>query len=126
MEPFPRARGVNEMNGSEREMAVADLIEDLLRLSALERAFLERWRSALATASGASQLVRVLDRMKVLASVEARAQRDRDLAIVAAIERVEFGGESPRVEDPGGAEGGVAQDTSGRPVEDRNEHGAPE
>ena len=33
------------MNESVREMAVADLMEDLRRLSALERDFLDRWRA---------------------------------------------------------------------------------
>jgi hypothetical protein len=80
------------MNESVLEMAVADLLEDLRRLSTLERDFLERWRAALDTMSSTPQLARVFDRVKLLAAVEAKAQRDRDITIVAAIERLEFGG----------------------------------
>jgi hypothetical protein len=80
---------------SVREMAVADLLEDLRRLSPLERDFLDRWRATLGTTSRAPQLARVFDRLKLLASVEAKAQRDQDFAILAAIDDVEFGAPAP-------------------------------
>ena len=88
------------MNESVREMAVADLLEDLRRLSPLERDFLERWRAALDTTTTTAQLARVFHRVKLLAAVEAKAQRDRDLAILAAIEQVEFGCPVPEVSRP--------------------------
>jgi hypothetical protein len=94
------------MNESVREMAVADLMEDLRRLSALERDFLDRWRAALDTMSSTPQLARVFDRVKLLAAVEAKAQRDRDISILAAIERVEFDGLLPDADCPSG--GGTA------------------
>jgi hypothetical protein len=81
---------VNPMHDVMREMAVAELIEDLRRLSPLERDFLNRWRTALDTMSGTPQVARVFDRLKILASLDAKAQRDRDAAILATMERVEF------------------------------------
>ena len=86
-----RTQEGTSMNESARELAVADLLEDLRRLSPLERDFLDRWRATLGTTCSAPQLARVFDRLKVLASVEAKAQRDRDLTILAAIDQVEFG-----------------------------------
>lgn len=88
------------MNESVREMAVADLMEDLRRLSALERDFLARWRAALDSMSSTPQLARVFDRVKLLAAVEAKAERDRDISILAAIERAEFDGLLPDAECP--------------------------
>jgi hypothetical protein len=88
------------MNDSVREMAVADLLEDLRRLSPLERDFLERWRAALDTTTTTAQLARVFDRVKLLVAVEAKAQRDRDLDILAAIEQVEFVSPVPEVSRP--------------------------
>lgn len=79
------------MNESVREMAVADLVADVRGLSTLERDFLDRWGSALHTMSSTPQLARVFDRVKLLAAVEAQAQRDDDTALLAVIERVEFG-----------------------------------
>jgi hypothetical protein len=90
------------MNESVREMAVADLMEDLRRLSALERDFLDRWRAALDSMSSTPQLARVFDRVKLLAAVEAKAQRDRDISILADIERVEFDGLLPDADCPSG------------------------
>jgi hypothetical protein len=81
------------MNESVREMAEADLLEDMRHLSTLERDFLNRWRAALGAMSSTPQLARVFDRVKLLAAVEAKAQRDEDAAILAAIERVEFEGQ---------------------------------
>jgi hypothetical protein len=78
------------MNEYLREMAVADLMEDLRRLSTLERDFLERWRAAVDLMPSTPQLARVFDRVKLLAAVEAKSRRDHDAAILAAIERVEF------------------------------------
>jgi hypothetical protein len=83
------------MDESVREMAVADLLQDLRRLSPLERDFLDRWRATLGTTCSAPQLARVFDRLKLLASVEAKAQRDQDLTILAAIDHVEFGAPAP-------------------------------
>jgi len=87
------------MNESVREMAVADLLEDMRHLSSLERDFLDRWRAALGMMSSTPQLARVFARVKLLAAVEAKAQRDQDAAILAAIEQVEFEGQSPNVDD---------------------------
>ena len=78
------------MNEYLREMAVADLMEDLRRLSTLERDFLERWRAAVDLMPSTPQLARVFDRVKLLAAVEAKSRRDHDAAVLAAIERVEF------------------------------------
>ena len=78
------------MNESLREAAVADLVEDLRRLSTLERDFLHRWRCALGMMSSTPQLAQVFDRVQRLAAWEAKAQRDEDAAILAAIEAVEF------------------------------------
>jgi hypothetical protein len=83
------------MNKSVREMAVADLVADVRRLSTLEREFLDRWRAALDTMSSTPQLARVFDRVKLLAAVEDQAQRDDDRAFLAVIEQVEFGCELP-------------------------------
>ena len=83
------------MNESVREMAVADLVADLRRLSTPEREFLDRWRAALAAMSSTPQLARVFDRVKLLAAVEAQAQREDDTALLALIDRLEFGCESP-------------------------------
>jgi hypothetical protein len=79
------------MNKSVREMAVADLVANVRRLSTLEREFLDRWRAALDTMSSTPQLARVFDRVKLLAAVEDQAQRDDDRALLAVIEQVEFG-----------------------------------
>lgn len=81
------------MNESSPETAVADLARDLRRLSAFERDFLHRWRCALGLMSSTPQLAQVFDRLQRLAAWEVKAQRDEDLAILAAIERLEF--ESP-------------------------------
>lgn len=78
------------MDESVREAAVADLVQDLRRLSALERDFLHRWRCALGLMPSTPQLAQVFDRVQRLAAWEAKAQRDQDLATVAAIERIEF------------------------------------
>jgi hypothetical protein len=116
--------GVNPMNESERDMAVADLIGHLRRLSPLERDFLDRWRTALGTTSGTSQLVRVFDRVKILASVEARAQRDGDTAILAAIERLEFACQPPNVVGHWGTDVLAQQEAPSPPVEEPDDHGA--
>lgn len=89
------------MNESVREMAVADLLEDLRRMSPLERDFLQRWRAALDTTSNTAQLARVFHRVKILAAVEAKAQRHRDLAVLAAFEQFEFGCSTPEVHGTG-------------------------
>ena len=78
------------MNDSLRDAAVADLMEDLRRLSTLERDFLHRWRCALGVMSSTPQLAQVFDRLQRLAALEAKAQRDEDTAILAALEYVEF------------------------------------
>ena len=83
------------MNESLREAAVADLVHDLRRLSTLERDFLHRWRCALGLMSSTPQLAQVFDRVQRLAGMEAKAQRDEDVAILAAIEQVEFTDERP-------------------------------
>src|SRR5688572_27808224 len=84
------SKGVRPMNESLREAAVADLMDDLRRLSTLERDFLHRWRCALGVMSSTPQLAQVFDQLQRLAAMEAKAQRDQDAAILAAIERVEF------------------------------------
>lgn len=104
------------MNESVREMAVADLIEDLRRLSPLEKDFLQRWRAALGTTTGTTQLARVFDRVKLLAAVEAKAQRDRDTAILEAIEYVEFGGPSPGTAGSGETDDEDAQGGPDQPL----------
>lgn len=78
------------MNESSPETAVADLARDLRRLSAFERDFLHRWRCALGLMSSTPQLAQVFDRVQRLAASEAKAQRDEDLVVLAAIERLEF------------------------------------
>jgi len=83
------------MNESVREMAVADLVADVRRLSTLERDFLDRWRAALDKMSSTPQLARVFDRVKLLAAVEAQAQRDDDIAHLAVVEELEFGCQLP-------------------------------
>ena len=83
------------MNESLREAAVADLMDDLRSLSSLERDFLHRWRCALGLMSSTPQLAQVFDRVQRLAGMEAKAQRDEDVAILAAIEEVEFTDERP-------------------------------
>jgi hypothetical protein len=87
------------MNDSLREAAVADLMEDLRRLSTLERDFLHRWRCALGIMSSTPALAQVFDRVQRLAGLEAKAQRDEDAAILAAIERVEFPEQSAETQD---------------------------
>lgn len=94
------------MDESIREMAVADLVADVRRLSTLEREFLERWRAALDTMSSTPQLARVFDRVKLLAAVEAQAQRDDDAALLAVIDHVEFGAESPGIDRRDAGQGG--------------------
>lgn len=94
------------MNESLREAAVADLMEDLRRLSTLERDFLHRWRCALGIMSSTPQLAQVFDQLQRLAGLEAKAQRDEDAAILAAMEHLEFQEPPPdtpaqRVQDPG-------------------------
>lgn len=83
------------MNESLREAAVADLVHDLRTLSSLERDFLHRWRCALGVMSSTPQLAQVFDQVQRLAGMEAKAQRDEDVAILAAIEQVEFTVERP-------------------------------
>lgn len=83
------------MNESLREAAVADLMHDLRSLSSLERDFLHRWRCALGVMSSTPQLAQVFDQVQRLAGMEAKAQRDEDVDILAAIERVEFMTERP-------------------------------
>ena len=85
------------MNESLREAAVADLMDDLRSLSSLERDFLHRWRCALGVMTSTPQLAQVFDRVQRLAGMEAKAQRDEDVAILAAIEHVEFQGQPPEV-----------------------------
>jgi hypothetical protein len=48
--------------------------------------------------SSTPQLARVFVRVKLLAAVEAKAQRDHDAAILAAIEQIEFEGQSRDVD----------------------------
>jgi hypothetical protein len=83
------------MNESLREAAVADLMEDLRSLSTLEKDFLHRWRCALGVMTSTPQLAQVFDRVQRLAGMEAKAQRDEDVAILAAIEQVEFRQQQP-------------------------------
>jgi hypothetical protein len=90
------------MNESLREAAMADLMEDLRRLSTLERDFLHRWRCALGIMSSTPQLAQVFDQLQRLAALEAKAQRDEDVAILAAIERVEFQERSSETPAPRG------------------------
>jgi hypothetical protein len=97
--PSTRRLSNSRPNESVREMAVADLLEDMRHLSSLERDFLDRWRAALGMMTSTPQLARVFARVKLLAAVEAKAQRDQDAAILAAIEQVEFEGQSPNVDD---------------------------
>ena len=78
------------MNESLPDTAVADLARDLRRLSAFERDFLHRWRCALGLMSSTPQLAQVFDRVQRLAASEAKAQRDEDLVMLAALERLEF------------------------------------
>ena len=85
------------MNESLREAAVADLMDDLRSLSSLERDFLHRWRCALGVMTSTPQLAQVFDRVQRLAGMEAKAQRDEDVAILAAIEQVEFQEQPPEV-----------------------------
>lgn len=87
------------MNESLRDAIVADLVDDLRRLSTLERAFLHNWRSALGMMSSTPQLAQVLDGVERLAGLEAQTQRDEDAAVLAAIERAEFELESQQVGD---------------------------
>jgi hypothetical protein len=98
------------MHESVREMAVADLVADVRRLSPLERDFLDRWRAALDTMSSTPQLARVFDRVKLLAAVEAQAQRDEDTALLAVIEQVEFGCESPGTAGPPAGQSGYVEE----------------
>ena len=88
------------MNESLAAATVADLMGDLRRLSTLEREFLHRWRCDLSLMSFTPQLARVFDRLDRLAALEARAQRDGDAAILAAIEREEFPRPSPEGQAP--------------------------
>ena len=94
------------MNESLREAAVADLMEDLRRLSTLERDFLHRWRCALGIMSSTPQLAQVFDQLQRLAGLEAKAQRDEDAVILAAIERAEFQERSPEIRAPRGEDPG--------------------
>ena len=84
------------MDESRHEAAVADLVHDLRRLSALERDFLHRWRCALGIMPSTPQLAQVFDRVQRLAAWEAKAQRDEDTATLAALERIEF--QDPRLD----------------------------
>jgi hypothetical protein len=88
------------MNESLAAATAADLMDDLRRLSTLEREFLHRWRCELGMMSATPQLARLFDRILRLAALEAKAQRDRDAAVLAEIEREEFGDRSPAGEDP--------------------------
>ena len=78
------------MNEPLHEAAVADLVQDLRRLSAVERDFLHRWRCALGIMPSTPQLAQVFDRVQRLAAWEAKAQRDEDAATLAAVDRIEF------------------------------------
>jgi hypothetical protein len=107
------------MNESLREAAVADLMADLRRLSTLERDFLHRWRCALGVMSSTPQLAQVFDQLQRLAALEAKAQRDQDADILAAIENVEFtrtspGGGDRWIEGDHGAERGGVDDADHR------------
>jgi hypothetical protein len=78
------------MDESPHEAAVAGLVHDLRRLSALERDFLHRWRCALGIMPSTPHLAQVFDQVQRLAAWEAKAQRDEDAATLATVERIEF------------------------------------